>query len=173
MAETHFAIRPVQPSDRVGVRLLLEQAFESPLEAQFVDEVERQHMSTCELVAVNGELVLGHILFTPLDVRAPERAIPSLALAPVSVLPDWQRQGIGSALVEAGLACCRHTDTEIVVVLGHPTYYPRFGFTAALGAQLVAPWSGPAFMALDIVPGVLTGQQAVVTYPEPFRIFDD
>lgn len=173
MSIPEFTILPLRPTDRAGVRLLLEQAFESPLEAQFVDQVARQHMSICEFVAVNGDHVLGHILFTPLDVRSPERAISSLALAPVSVLPDWQRKGIGSALIAAGLSCCRQTDTELVVVLGHPEYYPRFGFTAELGSQLVAPWSGPAFMALDLVPGVLDGSTAIVTYPDPFRVFDD
>ena len=86
MSIPEFTILPLRPTDRAGVRLLLEQAFESPLEAQFVDQVARQHMSICEFVAVNGDHVLGHILFTPLDVRSPERAISSLALAPVSVV---------------------------------------------------------------------------------------
>ena len=173
MSIPEFTILPLRPTDRAGVRLLLEQAFESPLEAQFVDQVARQHMSICEFVAVNGDHVLGHILFTPLDVRSPERAISSLALAPVSVLPDWQRKGIGSALIAAGLSCCRQTDTELVVVLGHPTYYPRFGFSADWVRNYPLPGPDPPLWRSTSCQVCSMVKQPMVTYPDPFRVFDD
>ena len=97
--------------------------------------------------------------------------IPSLALAPMAVLPEFQNQGIGSALVRRGLEMCREKGHKIVVVVGHPQYYPRFGFSPQLAADLASPFSGKDFfMALELVSGALDGVKGRVQYPPPFGV---
>jgi putative acetyltransferase len=93
-----------------------------------------------------------------------------LALAPLAVTPARQRQGIGSQLVREGLRACAAAGHRIVVVLGHPAYYPRFGFSAALARPLKAPFSGESFMAAELVPGALPGVAGEVRYPPPFGL---
>lgn len=102
-----------------------------------------------ELVADRGGRVVGHILFSRLGLRGSH---PSelAALGPMAVEPAGQRTGIGSALVREGIAACRDDGVRAIVVLGHSGFYPRFGFSAAAAAPLKAPFSGPAFMALEL-----------------------
>jgi putative acetyltransferase len=91
----------------------------------------------------------------------------------VAVLPARQREGIGSRLIEEGLRRCRELGHKIVIVVGHPEYYPRFGFSMALAEALASPFSGnPAWMALELVPGALQGVAGSVKYPPPFGIFE-
>ncbi|WP_424363739.1 GNAT family N-acetyltransferase [Methylocystis parvus] len=86
----------------------------------------------------------------------------------MAVRPDRQREGIGSSLVRDGLAALRSQGCEAVIVLGHPSYYPRFGFSAAMAEKLTAPFSGEAFMALELAPGILAGRARLVIYPDVF-----
>jgi putative acetyltransferase len=88
----------------------------------------------------------------------------------MAVLPERQRQGIGSLLVQQGLRSCAEAGHRIVVVLGHPGFYPRFGFSSRLAERLKAPFSGPAFMALELVRGALDGVGGEVRYPAPFGL---
>ncbi len=88
----------------------------------------------------------------------------------MAVLPSYQRTGIGTRLLQEGLRACAEAGHRIVVVLGHPAYYPRFGFSAAMAERLKAPFSGEAFMALELVPGALTGVVGKVCYPPPFGL---
>ena len=100
-------------------------------------------------------MVLGHILFGKLLIETEARSLRGASLAPLAVRPDRQRQGIGSRLTRAGLEACRNARVEAVVVLGHPEYYPRFGFSADTARRLQAPFSGLAFMALALTPSAL------------------
>lgn len=98
--------------------------------------------------------------------------VDALSLAPMAVLPSHQRQGIGSRLVEAALEACREAGHRIVVVLGHPEFYPRFGFSAGLARPLESPFGGgEAWMALELVPGALGGVEGRVEFSLPFRAF--
>jgi putative acetyltransferase len=87
----------------------------------------------------------------------------------VAVIPLHQKQGIGSALVREGLRLCRARGHRVVIVLGHPGFYPRFGFSARLALPLRSSYSGPSFMALELVPGALDGVEGEVRYPPPFE----
>ena len=122
------------------------------------------------LVAEEGGRVVGHVLFSDLPIVTQAGTLHALALAPVAVLPSRQRQGVGSLLVREGLRLCAEQGHRVVVVLGHPDYYPRFGFSARRAGRLKAPFSGAAFMALELVPGALAGVTGEVRYPPPFGV---
>jgi putative acetyltransferase len=95
-----------------------------------------------------------------------------LSLAPMAVLPSHQRQGIGTRLVEDGLQLCRDAGHQIVIVLGHPTFYPRFGFSPKLAEPLTSPFcGGESWMAMELLPGALAGIVGTVDYPPPFAAF--
>ena len=111
---------------------------------------------------------MGHVLFSALPIVTERETVDSLALAPVAVLPEFQNRGVGSQLIRTGLDLCRRQGHRIVIVLGHPTYYPRFGFSAALAKPLESPYAGDSFMALELVDGALQGIQGRVEYPPPF-----
>ena len=160
-------VRPEDDADFGAIRAVNREAFGTVAEADLVDALRANGDAALSLVAENDSGVVGHILFSHLPIRTSARDVAALALAPMSVLPRWQRRGVGSVLVRTGLDRCREAGFEAVVVLGHPTYYPRFGFSTRLAAPLEAPFSGPAFMALDLVPGALTGG-GVVRYPGAF-----
>jgi len=114
--------------------------------------------------------VVGHILFTAIEVRTATHSHPALALAPMAVLPALQRTGIGSSLVRRGLADARDLGHGVVIVVGHPGYYARFGFVPAEPLGIRAPFevSSPAFMALELRPDALRGVRGEVRYPPEF-----
>jgi putative acetyltransferase len=146
-------------------------AFGGDAEGALIARLRDDGLVLVERLALDLDGLVGHILFSRLDVQIDARAVSSAALAPMAVRPDRHRQGTGSRLVQDGLAELRSANNcEAVIVLGHPGYYPRFGFSAALAAKLNAPFKGEAFMALALVPGALDGHSGSVTYPDAFRI---
>ena len=163
-------VRVEQPQDLEGIREVNRLAFRQEDEARLVDALRAGGYVKLSLVAVEGERVVRHILFSDLPILTSQGTLSSLALAPMAVLPARQRQGIGSRLVREGLRACTEAGHRIVVVLGHPDYYPRFGFSARLAERLQAPFSGAAFMALELVPGELANVTGEVRYPPPFGL---
>lgn len=131
-------IRPEAPGDAAAVSALLTRAFGGPAEADLVDRLRADGDAAISLVADRGG-VCGHVLLSPMV--AP---FPALALAPLAVAPERQRQGIGAALVTAALAAA--AEWRAVFVLGDPAYYGRFGFDAALAAGFDSPYAGPHLM---------------------------
>jgi len=123
------------------------------------------------LVAVEESNIVGHILFSDLLIETEHAVLHAVSLAPMAVIPQYQRRGIGSALVRRGLEVCRERGKSIAVVLGHPAYYPRFGFSAELAKNLRGPYSGDAWMAVELIPGALDGVKGTVRYPEAFEVF--
>lgn len=161
-------IREETAVDRAAIAALNDAAFAGGEESALVERLRDQGLATLSLVAVEPEGLVGHLLLSPLEVEMEGRRVRALALAPMAVAPGRQRQGIGSALVGEALRLARARGWEAVVVLGHPDYYPRFGFSAALAARLQGPFAGPAFMALELVPAALAGERGRVTYPAAF-----
>jgi putative acetyltransferase len=145
-------------------------AFGGDAEGALVARLRDHRLVLVERVALDADELVGHILFSSLHVEIDGRTVASAALAPMAVRPDRHRQGIGSRLVQDGLAELRAVGCEAAIVLGHPGYYPRFGFSAALAEKLNAPFRGEAFMALALMPGALDGHAGSVTYPDAFRI---
>jgi putative acetyltransferase len=159
-----IAVRFEQPGDADGVRETNELAFGETLEARLVDTL-RGCDGYLSLVATIDNRVVGHILFTPVTIEpAVNRRIAGLA--PMAVRPERQRSGIGSQLIRAGLEACRRNGYEAVVVLGHPEYYPRFGFVPAHTFGLTCEFPSPpeAFMAVELEAGALNGVGGVVHY---------
>jgi putative acetyltransferase len=152
----------------VAVRRVNRLAFGQEDEARLVDALRDGGYARVSLVAEVDRQLVGHILFSTLPILTPEGTVEALALAPMAVVPSHQRRGIGSMLVREGLRTCAAMEHRIVVVVGHPEFYPRFGFSARLAEPLKSPYSGPAFMALELVSGALETIEGEVRYPPPF-----
>ena len=163
-------IRGERKEDFEGVRRVNEAAFGQPAEADLVDALRSGGAATVSLVAeVKGQIV-GHILFSPVTVQGADD-LKAVGLGPMAVLPEHQRRGIGSLLIRKGLEYCRKAGIQAVVVLGHPDYYPRFGFRRASSWGLRCEFDAPdeAFMALELIPNVLSGRSGVVNYHAAFK----
>ena len=164
-------LREEAPADYDAIREVNRLAFGGEDEARLVDQLREDGEVIASLVAVDEEQVVGHILFSELPIETDRGVRRGTALAPMAVRPGRQRGGIGSALVRRGLELCRERGVEIVVVVGHPEYYPRFGFSAELAKRLKAPFSGEAFMALELAPGALAeGVTGTVRYAKAFAL---
>ena len=165
-------IRPETPDDISAIRDVNRLAFGQEDEAALVDALRDGGYGVVSLVAEDDGRIAGHIFFSRLAIEAGGQTVEAAALAPMAVLPECQREGIGSALAGAGLEACRTAGIAAVVVLGHPDYYPRFGFSpdAAHGLLSPFPGAGGAFMALELVPGALDVSDASIRYAPPFGI---
>ncbi len=162
-------IHPETAADLDTIRHVNRVAFGQDAEARLVDALRDGGFVGVSLVAEAAGRVVGHILFSDLPIFAGPGTIPALALAPLAVLPAFQNQGIGSALVHRGLKACRQQGQTIVIVLGHPHFYQRFGFRSDLAKRLESPYAGEAFLAIELVPGALEGVTGWVQYPPPFE----
>jgi putative acetyltransferase len=159
-------IRYARAADHPHIRSLNEAAFQGPAEAALIERLRADGDVMFELVAEAQGAVAGHILFSRLWA---DRTLLYAALAPMAVRPDLQRTGLGSRLVRAALDAGREFGVHGVLVLGHPAYYPRFGFSAEATRTVAAPYSGsPAFMGLALEEGALDGP-LMVAYPDAFR----
>jgi len=164
-------IRLERPEDVPAIRIVNERAFGSSSEADIVDALRRNGKATISLVAEDEGRVIGHILFSPVTVETGERELAGLGLAPVAVLPEFQNRGVGSSLVEQGIERCREAGHSFVVVLGHPHYYPRFGFTPAsrFGIKCEYDVADENFMAMELREGALQNQAGMARYQPEFN----
>lgn len=165
-----IAVRTEDLEDRKSVRRVNELAFGRRNEADLVDALRVNAHPYISLVAVIDEQVVGHIFFSPVCVESETGAFTAMGLAPMAVLPGYQNQGIGSQLVREGLKECERLGEDIVVVLGHPNYYPRFGFTPASLKGLRSEYDVPdeVFMVLELREGALGGRRGLVKYHSKF-----
>jgi putative acetyltransferase len=162
-------IRREEPSDQGAIRHLNELAFECKEEANVVDKLRTSCDDYLSFVAIDQGDVVGHILFTPVTIDGSK--LVGMGLAPMSVSPPHQRKGIGSRLVRHGLDHLRQSRCSFVIVLGHPEYYPRFGFDLASRYALRSQWDGvpdEAFMALVLDEAVLPELRGTARYRAEF-----
>ena len=168
-----IVVRAEAPGDVAAIRAVVTAAFGRADEAELVDALRLNGAITLSLVAEDAGRIVGHVLFSPVTIVAsagdvlPLRAV---GLAPLAVLPASERRGVGGALVRAGLACCRDADFAVVVVLGDPEYYSRFGFVDARRHDLGCEYKAPpgAFQVVEFRPGTLLGEPAIAQYREEF-----
>ena len=163
-------LRPETPDDLPGIRLVNERAFPTQAEADLVDLARARGKVALSLAAIAEGQVVGHVLFTPVALDPPRPELSTgLGLGPIAVLPEYQRTGIGSRLMRAGLEHVRRLDYAFVVLLGSPAYYSRFGFTPGRAFGLSSDYGdGDEFQAREIHPGALRGAKAVIKYIQEF-----
>lgn len=158
-------------ADVVALETINTLAFGRPNEAALVAALRAQAHPFLSLVAeIQGQIV-GHICFSPITINGDYETSTEIGLAPLAVLPGWQNRGVGSALVRVGLAECQRLGSHVVVVLGHPDYYPRFGFTVASAKGLRCEYDvrDEAFMVAELTPGALAGRTGLVKYHPAFQ----
>ena len=165
-----MVIRAETPNDVAAIRLVNRPAFGREDEGALVDTLREAGAVICSLVAEAAGQVVGHVLYSPATLDDDGRLTSVAALGPVAVLPDQQRRGIGDALIRAGLDVCREQGYGLVIVLGHSTYYPRFGFRPSrpLGIRWEHDAPEAAFMVMELRPGALAGARGVVRYRPEF-----
>lgn len=165
-----IVVRTETTDDHKSVWRVNELAFGQRNEADLVDALRANASPYISLVAVADEQVVGHIFFSPVSVESEDIVFTAMGLAPMAVLPECQNQGIGSQLVREGLKACQRLGHDIVVVLGHANYYPRFGFTPASLKGLRSEYDVPdeVFMVTELVPGALEGRRGLVKYHPEF-----
>jgi len=163
-------IRPEKSEDRKGIRHINIETFDTDAEANLIDVLRKSGIPIISLVAEETDELVGHILFSPVTLDGRKSNISIAGLAPMAVLPDWQNKGIGSKLVEEGLKQCKRSGYAAVVVLGHPDYYPRFGFVPSVNYGIKSEYDVPVevFMVKEIQVGALDGFDGTVRYHQAF-----
>ena len=170
--ERPLYIRSEAPADSASVRSVNELAFGQSEEADLVDSLRKGCHNLVSLVAESANQIVGHILFSPAFIECDGGTMAGMALGPMAVLPEFQRQGIGSQLVHAGLDQPEVASSPFVIVLGHPEYYPRFGFEPARKYRVRSTWEVPddVFMILVGDAASLGGQGGVARYRPEFDL---
>jgi putative acetyltransferase len=164
----HIALeRPEHVEDIYRINV---SAFEGRTEeAELVDELRRDRDLLLSLVAIVDGSVVGHIAFSRLVVDTAEGPVGAVALAPIGVHPDYQNRGVGSSLIRSGIEMLSEQEEQVVLVVGNPSYYQRFGFTSSAGKRYPGRQSGPHFMAL-VLGDPATAPIGPVTYPDAFDL---
>jgi putative acetyltransferase len=166
-----IVIRRETPEDHQQIHSVNEAAFEDSAEAKIVDALRESCPEALSLVAEDQGQVVGHIFFSPVTIEWSGAVIKGMGLAPMAVRPDRQKQGIGSRLVKAGLEILENQGYAYIIVVGHPGYYPKFGFEPASNYNLTCQWEGvpdEAFMIVVNDPSVLDGVTGVARYRDEF-----
>ncbi|MCK4750237.1 MAG: N-acetyltransferase [Bacteroidales bacterium] len=166
-------IRPEKPADYPEIKRINDLAFGQQNEGVLIEKLrlEPAYIRDLSLVALLRGKPVGHILFFPVNIENGKQGTPSLSLAPMAVDPEFQNQGIGSRLVEYGLQRAGDAGFSSVVVLGHPRFYPRFGFVPASRWGITSPWEVPddVFMAMALTDGSLDGVSGKVVFSNVFN----
>lgn len=166
-------IRSEKNSDYEMIAKINDEAFNQKNESKLIKALRKNpsFIPELSLVAEKNKEIVGHLLLFPIEIKSGSIKRASLSLAPMSVVPQYQGVGIGSKLVEAGLAEAKKKGFSSVIVLGHPHYYPRFGFKPASKWHIHAPFNVPneAFLALELIKGGLNNVSGTVEYPKEFN----
>jgi len=163
-------IRKEKDSDIEGIWKVNAEAFETEAEANLINALRDSGISYISLVSEEGEEIVGHILFTPVELIGDNSGLKLMGLAPMAVMTRLQKKGIGSQLVKAGLESCLAQGYDAVVVLGHPEYYPKFSFVPSVKFGIKSEYEvhDEAFMVLELTKGSLKGHQRIIKYHSAF-----
>ncbi len=152
------------------IREVNEAAFGGVDEADLVEALRTEGVVLLSVVAELERRIVGHILFCRMSIDTPTGVVAAVALAPMAVLPRYQRHGIGGRLIRYGLDALQGLGERAVIVVGHPGYYPRFGFSTEQARSLEHPFPPETFMALELSPGALARIRGRVRYPHAFGL---
>ncbi|MGG7142723.1 GNAT family N-acetyltransferase [Clostridium nigeriense] len=170
-------IRKEETKDYEKVEKVIEESFKT---AEFTDKDEHnlvrrlrksaEFVKELSLIAEDNDRIVGHILLTKAFIKENNREFDTLALAPVAVLPDYQKRGIGKSLINKAIEKAIELGYKSIVVLGHENYYPKFGFKKASDYGIKAPFEVPdeAYMILELIPNALNGVNGTVEYSKAF-----
>jgi len=161
-------LRDAAEGDAEGIRNVLVDAFPTSMEADLVERLGREGDTVISMVACDDGAIVGHILFSRMHAEADGRALDALGLGPVAVLARRQGEGIGSGLIEAGVARAGSLGADIVFLVGEPGYYRRFGFDPATAAPFESPYAGPYFQAKTLHSGVAATRRGRAEYAPAF-----
>ena len=163
-----MTIRPEEPQDRAAIYELNVLAYGRDDEAKLVEDLRQGHHAKMSLVVDAGGTIVAHIMFSAVQIMTDAGPMQALALAPLAVHPSQQQHGIGSTPVKDGLYLVAQHHHRVVLVVGDPDFYGRFGFSAELTKNLKCKFAGENFLALELKPGALKGVEGMVMYPPPF-----
>ena len=163
-------IREENASEVKEIWELNAKVFETKAEANLVNALRESGCTYISLVAETEGKIVGHIFFSIVELSGEENKLRIMGLAPMAVLKKYQNKGIGSKLVKAGLEYCKSLGYDAVVVLGHPNYYPKFGFVPSTKYGIKSEYDVPdeVFMVLELVPGSLKNQKGIIKYHKAF-----
>ena len=166
-------IRAEEEKDYAKITEVNDLAFGQKNEGLLVERLRQteNYIPALSLVAELNDEIIGHILFYPVTVQSAGSRYPTLSLGPMAVIPEYQRKGVGSRLVFEGFEAAKALGHESVIVIGHPDYYPRFGFRLASRWDINSPFEVPVevFLGLELVEGALKGKSGTVEYPKEFE----
>lgn len=163
-------IRKEKDSDKEKIWKVNAEAFESEAEANLVNALRDSGISFISLVAEEDEGIIGHILFTPVELIGDAAGLKLMGLAPMAILPKLQRKGIGSQLVKTGIENCATQGYDAIVVFGHPEYYPKFGFVPSVKYGIKSEYDVPdeTFMVLELKESSLRDKNGIIKYHAAF-----
>ncbi len=153
------------------IRTINEKAFGQSQEENIIDRLRANCEGLLSLVALQDEKIIGHILFSPVTIEDHHGILKGVGLAPMAVLPEFQRQGIGSKLIKSGIEILKTSGCLFVIVLGHPEYYPQFGFEPASHYGIRSQWEGVpdnAFMILWLNKSRINDMSGIAKYRDEF-----
>lgn len=172
VTELKIKIRPETEKDYAQIAAVVTAAFGRAVESRLVDKLrlKKEYIPELSLLAEHELEIIGHILFFPVNIRLKGDRLVTLSLAPLAVHPNFQNRGVGSRLAEEGLALARKLGFRSVIVVGHPTYYPRFGFRRASewGLKLNVKAPDEAFMGIELAPKGLGESGGTAELPQEY-----
>ena len=165
-----MSIRVEKPIDIEKIWRINAEAFGTEEEANLVNVLRNSDLSYISLVYEENHELIGHIFFSPVELVGNNSGLRVIGLAPMAVIPEMQNKGIGSLLVKAGIQQCIAEDYDVIVVLGHPKFYPKFGFVPSVNYGIKSEYEVPedVFMVLELKENTLQGRQGTVKYHEAF-----
>jgi putative acetyltransferase len=166
-------VRPEDKEDLSAIRQINREAFDTDAEANLIEALRKSNVPIISLVAEYNDKIIGHILFSEVAIDGECPDIKICGLAPMAVLPEYQRQGIGSQLVNRGNEACRKAGFSAVVVLGHPQFYPRFSFEPSVNYKITSEFDVPdeIFMIKELQRGALVNCSGTIKYHDVFKQF--
>ena len=167
----NLTIRTEGEKDYERVYEINKLAFQQEDESKLIENIRKgeNFIPELSLVAEIDNQIVGHILFSKIQIIG-SSVFESLALAPMAVIPDLQKQGIGTALINKGMKKAKEMGFDSIIVLGHSEYYPKFGFLKASKWNITCPFEVPdeAFMAIELTEKAFDGKSGIVKYPDEF-----